>query len=339
MSRRSPRLAVVAANNRRRHRYRRYRAIGQLISLAVLAAVPLAHVAAFDLWRGDHWWLGEHVTGLAAVTGFTAAIAVFYATTFVINAIAGRAFCGWACPVGQISRLSDAAQAVRPAGRRRARVQLAAFALLVAAVGALWFVSPRVLSAGSARAVAAAFAGVAGAAGLLLLLGWWWRWGFCRTACPIGLYYTAVQSAGAVAVCFEDGLGKCNDCGACAVVCPVELDPRRLDEPIPGAGALSVDGMPGFHHCLHCGACVEVCERVTRSAPRTAPLVFARHAVPDSVAELEPQPPEPEPVYEPPPSVSAAPGGGDAEAAPIGLYLLIPTSLVLLVVLIVLASR
>ena len=63
--------------------------------------------------------------------------------------------------------------------------------------------------------------------------GRFWRWKFCKTACPIGLYYTFVSPAKWYGVYFRNQQSSCIECNLCDHVCPVDLAPRELLKPIP----------------------------------------------------------------------------------------------------------
>jgi len=256
------------------HRFGRYRLFTMGLTLAVLLGVPLAGVARVDLWGGAHRMLGEPVGLLLGLATVSVAIAAFYGATFLLNMIAGRIFCGFGCPVGQLHRLSDAIDALSrdAAGRRRAWLKLAGFALLLAGATSLWWVGPGVYVAGG-WAMLAAWGALGAGVGLAVLHARGWRWNFCRKLCPIGLYYSVVQTGGLVRIHFDERLA-CTDCNACSGICPVHLDPRHLDQLLDSPGGLAFSDMPAANHCLSCGACVEVCEHMTRKEPLPAAMGF-----------------------------------------------------------------
>jgi ferredoxin-type protein NapH len=261
----------------RPHRYRRRRAISMAVTLATLVAVPLGGLARVDLWGGANVALGRAADLTVGLVAVAAAIVGYYGVTFLVNMFAGRMFCGFGCPLGQLSRFADAIDAfAADAGRRRrAWVNLVAFAAVLVLATSLWWVSPRVFVSGEAEPSALAAASVAAATGLAVLHARLWRWRFCRQLCPIGLYYSVVQTPVLVGVDFDPG-AACTECGACAGICPVELDPRRLDEPIPARGGLSFADLPGNAHCLRCGACVEICEHMMRKQLGPPAMGFRR---------------------------------------------------------------
>jgi polyferredoxin len=90
--------------------------------------------------------------------------------------------------------------------------------------------------------------------------GRWWRWEFCKSACPIGLYYTFVSSAKYYGVHFRNEHDTCIECNACDHVCPVNLTPRDLLSPVTDRQGLAVADAPGRNHCLECGDCIRACE-------------------------------------------------------------------------------
>ena len=169
-----------------------------------------------------------------ALAGVIVGIAAMYVVTFLSNVVAGRVFCGWGCPVVQVSRLGEAIDAPRTTLRQRLRlhVEAAAFSLLLVVSVLAWWVDLRVLLPGSTTALLITWSlvliGVAGA----YLHGRWWRWGFCKSACPIGLYYSFVAPAEYFGVHFCNRHQSCIDCNACDSICPVDLDPRHLGLPV-----------------------------------------------------------------------------------------------------------
>ena len=245
------------------HRYRRVRALTMGVTFAALFGVPLSGLVRLDLWGGDHRALGAPAAFVPALKMILMAIAGFYVVTFLINLPAGRMFCGFGCPVGQLSRFADAIDAFPAdvARRHRGWVELIGFAVALSLAVSLWWASPAAFVSGLPGV--ALLATVVLVAALAVLHGRRWRWNFCRQVCPIGLYYSVVQTNAPFGIDF-DPTATCIDCDACRGICPAHLDPRRLGEPLPSPGGLAIDDLPALNHCLHCGACVEVCEHVTR---------------------------------------------------------------------------
>ena len=276
------RFKLVRVALTRRHRYRRYRAATMSLTLAVLFAVPLSGLARVDLWGGAHWALCKPVALKIGIVAVGASIAGFYGMTFLINMIAGRMFCGFGCPIGQMSRFADAidAQFNDAALRRRAWTYLIAFALVLSSTVALWWVAAGVFVSGDLVATALAVGGIAATTAYAVFHARYFRWNFCRKLCPIGLYYSVVQTGALVTIDF-DAAAACTDCGACAGICPVHLDPRHLSAAIDSPGGLAFGGLPADSHCLRCGSCVEICEHMMRKQPGTPAMGFRsprRHA-------------------------------------------------------------
>ncbi len=269
------RVRILSALDARPHRYRRIRRATQALTLLVLWGAPALGLVRFDLWAGHHRWLGQPASAFQGLFGVALGILVFYGITFLINAVFGRLFCGFGCPIGQASRLADAIDGARTPGARRAAC-LRALAFDAALAGAIvtWFADPRVFLEGSMPARL-----LAGGAFVLLtaavyLHGTYWRWSFCRKACPIGLYYTFVQPLSAYGVVFDADAETCIDCGLCDAVCPVSLHPRNLGETIEDVGGLALDGFPATNHCLACGDCVRACQLVLAPRGAKAPLAY-----------------------------------------------------------------
>jgi len=298
------RVRILAAVATRGARYQLLRVLVITLSLLLLLVVPLAGWVRIDLWGGHHLLLGEPVTLVRALSGFVVAMAVLWGVTFATNIVVGRFFCGWGCPVGYVSRLGEDVHIRR---RRRGAWLLshlagAGFVGTFIASVMLWWVDPAVLLDGSPRARAVVL-GV----WLLLCLGGFghafrWRFGFCRSACPIGLYYRFVTSRTPIGIVFDEHPSPCIACGACEKICPVEIDPKALGRPIGaaaggpgGSGWVGTAGPAGVNaaeppsderygdaECIRCGDCVEACRMVFHARPgETPPLRFGR---------VEPQP-------------------------------------------------
>lgn len=259
-------------------RYRVRRIVVITLSLAVLVAIPLTGLARVDLWGGHHLLLGDSVPAITALKGVIVAIAALWGTTFAVNTVVGRFFCGWGCPVGYVGRLGEDVAREKSRGRRLVQhLSGAGFVGTFVASVMLWWVDPRVVAEGTWRERAL----VAGAFLALSLGGFLhaflWRFLFCLNVCPIGLYYRYVTSRAPVGIQFLEVPDPCIQCGACEKVCPVDLDPKRLGDPQSAPDGASV--RYGDAECLRCGDCVDACRMVFLLRPgKRAPLKFGRTA-------------------------------------------------------------
>lgn len=257
----SPRLRTLAAVERTPHRFQRLRRITLGLTVAILFAIPLSGLGRVDLWDGRHRLLFEPVGPVFGAEAFILSTVAFYVITFLLNAAFGRIFCGWGCPIGEASRLGDAVELATKTGKGRRRAELSAigWALVLGSGILMWFVDPRVFVAGSVRAILYATAALAALTGGVYLSGRHIRWSFCTKACPIGVYYSAVQPEHTFGLKFDPA--ACNDCDLCTKICPVGLNPRELEQRRrPSQGGISLDDFPEAHHCLTCGDCVRACE-------------------------------------------------------------------------------
>ncbi len=267
------------------------------LTLAALALVPLVGLARVDLATGGHRAFFASVDLFHGLIAVSVAVFGFYLFTFNVNLVAGRMFCGWGCPVGQLNRLTDAFVAQRT---RRSRWMwggaLGGFAVLLSLSILLWWTSLGGLGALAALAVMVGAAVVFGRA---------WGWSFCRRVCPIGLYYSVVQTKRPLGILFDSS--RCLDEGACVRACPVDLDARDLAAEKHGIGGFAIDGLKENSHCLRCGACVEACEiatskmdapaltfgrperTVTVDLPAMAPAAVVHERVRATVVDPEPQ--------------------------------------------------
>ena len=280
------RLKVLKAVRRERHRYDALRVLGMSVSLGLLFAVPLSGLARIDLWQGRHYLLYDVAPFKHGLAGVIIGIGLMYVVTFLSNVVAGRLFCGWGCPVGQVSRFGEAVDTpgLKSAKRLQAQLKGAAFSLLFVLSVMAWWVDLRVLWQGSATALAWSWgllwSGVAGA----YLHGRWWRWNFCKSACPIGLYYSFVSPASWYGVYFRNQQDTCIECDACDHVCPVDLKPRDLMAPVPARAGVSITDAPGRNHCLECGDCIRACEQMIQlQGQEPVPLLLGYHRGPQRI--------------------------------------------------------
>ncbi len=271
------RLKVLSPVEQRHHRYARFRVLTQGITIGVLFAVPISGAARLDLYGGAHRMAFAEATWREGLAAVILGIAAMYIVTFLINFGLGRMFCGWGCPVGFLNRLCDVSELKTRKGvaawkRHRDRLGPWAHAFLLSFSCVLWWTSAEAFAAiDSPRALAASWGVTAGGVALLWGLGKYWRWGFCMRACPVGLYYSFIAPSDAFGINFREATadGKkdaCLHCDACIRVCPVDLNPMDLMQPVPARGGVSISDAPANNHCLKCGDCIQACEMMIEGA-------------------------------------------------------------------------
>ncbi len=275
------RLRILRTLEKEPHRYPKIRRFTMLLTFAVLYAVPLLGAARFDLWDGRHMAWGARTNFVYGFGAVFLAIVAFYLATFIVNAIVGRLFCGFGCPIGQASRMGDSVEVARRSGDKRLRAELEAVGYSAALGGSawLWFVDPRVFLEGTPKGMLMAagfFVGItASVYGLSRFVGW----RFCQGWCPIGIYYSVVRTAHSFGIHYDEVEGTCKGCDYCAQACPVSLNPRDLEKPLNEVHGVAIEGFPQANHCLTCGECVRACEDVISRKPGLIPpLTLSRKA-------------------------------------------------------------
>ncbi len=279
-----------------RGRFHRARNVVLAVLLALWAALPWVslrgHPAVFldvDERRfflfgttfnaQDTWMLFFVLTGV----GF----GLVYAT-----AVAGRVWCGWACPqtvflegiFRRIERMVEGPRASRM--RRNARPWTAgkvvrklakhtlylAASFFVAHVFLSYFASlPKTLQMvrQSPSAHPEAFAWAAAMTALFYGNFAWFREQLCVVLCPYGRLQSALLDEHSLVVGYDagrgeprakkgmEGAGDCVDCRRCVVVCPTGIDIRNGTQ----------------MECLACTACIDACDEVMDKLGRKRGLV------------------------------------------------------------------
>jgi polyferredoxin len=268
----SKRLRLLRALHAQPHRYPKIRWLTQGLTLATLYTIPLVGLARFDLWDGRHLAMRRHVGPVYGLGAVFIGVLAFYIVTFGMNAVMGRVFCGFGCPIGEVSRRGEDVETGGKTRMDRARLWASSvgFSLALAGAASLWFVSPYVFVQGSARAIAATVGCALALTAALQLHGRYWRWNFCAGFCPIGIYYSAVVSDHGYGIHFDAAKHTCKECDSCDLVCPVGLHPRDLTAPKNAVVGIAIEGFPENNHCLNCGECVRACENQFRKEGRGA---------------------------------------------------------------------
>jgi cytochrome c oxidase accessory protein FixG len=255
-------------------RHTRRRRLVQLSFLAVFALLPLFDLLRFDFGRARlHLFRREIWLDEWALLWLALMFAMWLVGAAAL--VLGRVYCAYACPQTVFSELAHDFDAL---GRRltrgldprlRPRAARAASLLLVAAASvaasalfmAYFAPLPEVL-ARLLRFDVGPWVGAVGAtATLLAFLDFAFvRETFCRTACPYGLLQGVIEDGRSLHVRFDATPGACISCGACARVCPMDIDIRQ--------GAFQIE-------CTRCGSCIDSCDAVLARMKPARPGLLA----------------------------------------------------------------
>lgn len=275
-----------------------WRQVAAVILLAVYSLLPVIpvnghpavfldvvhrkfHLFGLTLMFQDLWLLFFLISG----TGFA---------LFLVTAIVGRVWCGWACPqtvfldhvIRRIERWTDGDAAARrqldaapwTTGKILRRVVKHSlfflFAALLAHLLLSYFLSLPSLWSMMVRSPFEnwkSFVFVFGLTGTLYFDFAWFREQFCIVLCPYGRLQSALIDDNSVIVGYDErrgeprgkagtAAGDCVDCRRCVQVCPTGIDIRQ---------GLQLE-------CIACAACVDACDAVMTKLERPKGLI--RHA-------------------------------------------------------------
>ncbi|MDX2081235.1 MAG: cytochrome c oxidase accessory protein CcoG [Terrimicrobiaceae bacterium] len=234
------------------------------------------HLFGLTLMFQDLWLLFFLITGL----GFT---------LFLITAIVGRIWCGWACPqtvfldhiIRRIERVIDGDAVARrkledaplTAGKAIRRVVkhvlFFVFAALIAHLFMAYFVSVPELYRMAHRSPLenwGTFLFVFGMTSALYFDFAWFREQFCIILCPYGRLQSALIDDNSIVIGYDEkrgeprgktGTGDCIDCRRCVQVCPTGIDIRQ---------GLQLE-------CIGCEACIDACDEVMVRLDRKKGLI------------------------------------------------------------------
>jgi cytochrome c oxidase accessory protein FixG len=210
---------------------------------------------------------------------------------FLITAILGRVWCGWACPqtvymefvFRPIERLIEGNRAHQlkldrdgPDGRRMIKnVVFGLISIFLAHIFLAYFVGVQALvhwMTGPPGEHWGAFVLVSAVAGLIFLDFGVMREQVCLVACPYGRFQSVLLDRRSLIVGYDARRGEprgresqragathgdCIDCAACVITCPTGIDIR--------------DGLQ--MECIHCTQCIDACDVVMEKTGRPKGLI------------------------------------------------------------------
>ena len=213
---------------------------------------------------------------------------------FLLSAMFGRAWCGWACPqtvymeflFRPIERLFEGGRSgsieLDRAGNRgqlhpRRLAKYAVYLLLslfLAHTFLAYFVGVDQLAVWVRRSPVdhpTSFALMALTTTAIMLDFTWFREQACLVACPYGRWQSALLDKQSLIIAYDynrgeprakgkqraTGAGDCIDCGACTLTCPTGIDIR--------------DGLQ--MECIHCTQCADACDDIMTKVGRPTGLI------------------------------------------------------------------
>ena len=202
-------------------------------------------------------------------------------TIFLLTALFGRVWCGWACPqtvymeflFRPIERWIEGGRSgslgldkERRHFHPRRLLKYAIYGVLALLLGhtfLAYFVGTEALAEWISRSPAEhpqSFLVMAGTAGAVFANFTYFREQTCLVACPYGRMQSALLDRQSMIVAYDvrrgeprgkgkvrsPGAGDCIDCGACVITCPTGIDIR--------------DGLQ--MECIHCTQCADACDDI-----------------------------------------------------------------------------
>lgn len=187
----------------------------------------------------------------------------------LLTVVLGRVWCGWLCPQTVLNDLTDLLRdLLHPfLPDRVAEIAVHFFDLLLAMVISIillcWFMPPvevvsSLIAFRSHPVVVLCFSSISIVMYLNLALV---KRTFCRSYCPYGRFQAALLDEGTLSLAFlEETRDCCISCGACARVCPMNIDIRQ-----------------GFQiECINCGRCIDACRGVMKRLNGNVGLIAYR---------------------------------------------------------------
>lgn len=283
--------------------WKRRRVVAYLLMI-VFVAVPHLRISGKPVILLDIVARQFTILGRTFLPTDTLLLALLMLTVFVsivlVTAIAGRAWCGWACPqtvymeflFRPIDRIFDntVGKGGKPKRSKTVVMHLLRFAVYIVLCGFLahtflaYFVGSERLSQWVQSSPAdhpVAFLVMAATLGLMIFDFMVFREQMCLFACPYGRFQSVMLDQQSMIVVYDhvrgeprkkgkhkesDGVGDCVDCNQCVVVCPTGIDIRQ---------GLQME-------CINCTQCIDSCDSVMDKVG--SPKGLIRYSSQDSIA-------------------------------------------------------
>jgi len=259
--------------------------------MSVFVVVPFLSVSGgplilLDVMSGRFWVLGE----VFVITDTPVAMLLIICTVFLVSlvtSVAGRAWCGWACPqtvcleflFRPLERLvegSERKQSGRSSGSMRFRKILTSLLSLVASIfiahlTLLYFVGTDRLQGWVVQSPLkhpTPFLFLVAASLLVFLNFLFVRESACRFLCPYARLQSVLFDSRTLVIGYDSARGEprgkglreagdCVDCARCVKTCPTGIDIRR---------GLQVE-------CVSCAQCIDACDFVMEKTGRAPGLI------------------------------------------------------------------
>lgn len=263
-----------------------WRKISQHIVILILIILPLSGAFRIDIPNTSFEVFGKHIwwNEVALTLGF---IATAISSYFIISALYGRVFCGWACPQNLWGEISDwfeyrlfgqstmhetKVMYVREPWHGPKKYLLFVTLVLFLIMMGTWiwlvigsyFVPTSQLLYGLAHPntiVLGSLGIVIGLATVYSFMGHWW----CKNACPVGMLPFLLWTKKTMSLQFDSvRKHECERCNKCFPACIVQINVK--------------DSGDSKRWCFNCGACVDTCTTVqTAHNNNTKPPLLQIH--------------------------------------------------------------
>ncbi len=273
--------------------WRTLRWVADAILIVILLAIPWIRIGGEPLVLLDIGARRFHVFGLTIFPQelyfLWLIVAMLAVSLFFFTALAGRLWCGWACPQTVFTDVFAAVARVVEGWTRHGRpahvawwrrgLTHAVWLALSALIGfhlAAYFASPYQLladlRAGTLSRTAGGFLLFTGALSYLDFAIV--RQTFCKYLCPYARFQSVLFDRDTLVIGYDTlrgeprgkrgtTTGDCVDCGLCVQVCPTGIDIR--------------DGMQ--LECIACTQCIDACNGVMKAVGRAPELIGYRSLV------------------------------------------------------------